>query len=64
MFDFTGRAVFVGDEVIIVEPYYHNLIRGLIVKFTPKGIKVKYKTHSDYERETFVYNGEFVLIKN
>ena len=65
MVDFLDREVNVGDEVIITEPRYHNLVRGLIVKFTPKGIKVKYKPFNrNYENETFVYNGEFVLIEN
>ena len=61
MKDFLDREVQVGDEVIIVEPHYHNLIRGLIVKFTPKGVKVKYKPFGrNYEHETFVYQGAFV----
>lgn len=65
MCDFLDREAHVGDEVIITEPRYHNLARGLIVKFTPKGIKVKYQpVGCNYERETFVYNGEFVLIQN
>lgn len=65
MVDFLDKEVRIGDEVIITEPSYHNLVRGVIVKFTPKGIKVRFKPFArTYEKETFVYNGEFVLIEN
>ena len=64
MKDFLGKKVQVGDKVIIIEPYYHNLIRGLIVKFTPKGVKVKYRPFCrSYDKETFVGNGGFVKVE-
>ena len=64
MIDFLGKEVQVGDEVIIVEPHYHNLIRGLIVKFTPKGVKVNYRPFArSYDKETFVGNGGFVKVE-
>ena len=64
MKDFLDKEVQVGDQVIIIEPRYHNLILGSIVKFTPKGIKVKYTpVGRTYIKETFVYNGEFLKVE-
>lgn len=64
MVDFLDKEVHIGDEVVITEPNYHNLVRGVIVKFTPKGTKVKFKPFGrTFEKETFVYNGEFILIE-
>lgn len=41
-YDILGNEVHIGDDVIIIEPYYHNHFNGTITKFTPKGFKVKY----------------------
>ena len=65
MKDFFGIEVEVGDTVVFIEPRYHNLCVGKIVRFTPKGIRVTYQklgcSEEFYTRDTFVYNGEFVL---
>lgn len=54
-YDLLGNEVHVGDDVIIIEPHYHNHVTGVITKFTPKGFKVRYY-RSSLERfdETFV----------
>ena len=65
MKDFLGKEVQVGDEVVIIEPHYHDLIRGSIVKFTPKGVKVKYYAFGrGCERETFVGEGGFIKVED
>ena len=56
--DFLNQKVSIGDEVIFTEPRGRKLIRGTVIKLTPKGIKVKYRT----DRETFIINGQFVII--
>lgn len=64
MKDFFDKEVQVGDEVVIIEPHYHNLVRGSIVKFTPKGAKVKYYAFCrGYERESFV-GREFIKVED
>ena len=64
MKDFLDKEVQVGDEVVITEPGYHNFVRGVIVKFTPKGVKVKYHRFcSKSVEETFVGEGAFIKIK-
>lgn len=63
MKDYLNKEVQVGDEVVITEPYYHNFARGVIVKFTPKGVKVKYyRFCSDSDAETFVGEGGFIKV--
>lgn len=64
MKDFLDKEVQVGDEVVITEPRYHNFIRGVIVKFTPKGVKVRYnRVHFKCVEETFVGEGGFIKVK-
>lgn len=59
--DFFGRECNVGDKVVFNEPYYKGLTSGEIVKFTPKGVKIKYHLHyGGREKESFVYDGDFV----
>lgn len=61
--DFLGRDVGVGAEVIFSEPYYHNLVRGKIIKITPKCVKVEYKvSRFNYITTTYIGDGAFVLI--
>lgn len=60
MKDFLNREVYVGDKVVFNEPYYKGLTMGEIVKFTPKGVKIKYRLHYGLEKESFVYEGDFV----
>lgn len=63
MKDYLGREVSIGDIVVFNEPYYKGLVSGQIVRFTPKGVRIKYNIH-DYpanrEKDTFVYEGQFV----
>lgn len=46
MKDFLGRELKVGDEVVCIEKGYNNLLRGEIVKITPKTLQVKYTRKS------------------
>lgn len=43
MKDFFGHELNIGDVVAFNAPIYKGLVEGVIVKFTPKGCKVKYK---------------------
>ena len=54
-FDLLGNEVQVGDEVIIMEPHYKDYINGTILKFTPKGFRVKYQCPNfAHPTDTFV----------
>ena len=43
-YDIFGKEVNIGDNVVIIEPYYHNFVNAQVVKFTPKGFRVRYKS--------------------
>ncbi len=62
MKDFFNQEVHIGDLVAFNEPYYKGLISGKIIKFTPKGVKILYtqSCRAHLEKDTFVYEGQFV----
>lgn len=64
MKDFFKQEVQIGDLVVFIEPYYHNLIHGKIVKFTPKGVKIKYTqtARAKMKTETAVGEGGFIKV--
>lgn len=62
MKDFMGKEVHIGDIVVFNEPYYRNLVSGSVLKLTPKGIKVDYKRLIGKAKDTFVAEGQFVII--
>lgn len=43
MFDFVGEELHVGDWVIMMVPNYRMLVKGQVLSFTPKKVRVKYK---------------------
>lgn len=42
--DFVGNELEIGDNVVVVEPYYRNLVTAVVVKVTPKGASVTYSS--------------------
>lgn len=67
MKDFCNKEVSIGDTVVFNEPHYKGLVGGEIVKFTPKGVRIKYYLHDNparMERDTFVYEGQFVKVED
>ena len=56
-YDIFGKKVNIGDDVVIVEPHYHNLKNAKVIKLTPMGFRVKYISKNYYgkEKETVVY---------
>ena len=64
MTDFTGKPVAVGDIVVFNRPYYKDLASSPVLKITPKGIKVKYKSYYSDKNECFIAEGQFVVIES
>lgn len=52
--DIFGNEISIGDDVVITEPYYHNFVNAQVVKFTPKGFRVRYKSING-EKETVAF---------
>lgn len=53
--DIFGKEVNIGDNVVIIEPYYHNFVNAKVIKLTPKGFRVKYYPYNDREKETVAF---------
>ena len=50
MKDYLGVELAIGDEVVLTQPRYRNLVKATIVKFTPQKVRVKYRAGGrDYE---------------
>lgn len=52
--DIFGNEVCIGDDVVITEPYYHSFVNAQVIKFTPKGFRVRYKSING-EKETVAF---------
>lgn len=52
--DIFGNEIFIGDDVVITEPYYHSFVNAQVIKFTPKGFRVRYKSING-EKETVAF---------
>lgn len=44
--DYTDREVRVGDRVILIRPRYRDLVTGVVVRVTPKKLRIKYHDQS------------------
>lgn len=55
-YDILGKEVNIGDDVIITAPHYRNYVNAKVIKFTPKGFRVKYYASGrNKEEETVVF---------
>lgn len=61
MKDFFGRDLNIGDVVAFNAPVYKGLTRGVIEKFTPKGVRVSYEpSGKQFTESTAVSNKNVV----
>jgi hypothetical protein len=44
--DYLGNVLSVGDEVVFVQQNYRNYLRGTIITFTPKFVRISWTTGS------------------
>lgn len=49
--DFLGRELEVGDMVVVTEMNYRNLRKAKIIAFTPKKVRVEFKSGDTYLSE-------------
>lgn len=54
--DIFGNEIGIRDDVVIIEPYYHNFVNAKVIKFTPKGFRVRYKSINGV-KETVAFEG-------
>ncbi len=61
MKDFLGNELNVGDKVVCIELNYKNLVKGEIVKITPKAMKVLWRRGSR-EETTLRFSDQVIKI--
>ena len=44
MKDYLGKDLFVDDYVVFIMPGYREFVKGRIIKFTNRNVRVKYLT--------------------
>jgi hypothetical protein len=60
--DFLGRDINVGDEVILVQRNYRNLLKGTIIKITDKMCVVKHERQNIGSTETRQFHNQVVKV--
>lgn len=53
--DFLGQEVSVGDYAVLIEGGHANLCYGIVTKFTPNNVRIKYitkRTDGKYTKAT------------
>lgn len=45
MKDFLSKELGIGDLVVATEPKYRNLVKAKIVAFTPKKVRIEYRSY-------------------
>lgn len=50
--DFFGNEVHVGDECAFIEPNYHELNNGVVIRLTPCGVTVEFKSYKGHIKTT------------
>jgi hypothetical protein len=59
--DFFGRELQIGDEVAFCKPQYRELVKGKVVGFTPKNVRVGYKWWSGSNFDTYLAPSNFFI---
>lgn len=60
MKDFLGNTLEVGDEVVFMRLNYRDLMKGKVVAFTPKNVRLGWKSKT-YGEETCIQDPRQVV---
>jgi hypothetical protein len=64
MNDFLGKEIKIGDTVAFYESDYRNFVKGTVIAFTPKMVRVEY-TRSGYmfnKSQYCYYPSNFIVV--
>jgi len=53
MRDLFGQEVYVGSNVAVCRKNYRDFVEAKVIKLTPTGIRVEYKSHGGSYTETY-----------
>lgn len=60
--DFVGKELNIGDEVVFMMRNYRSLLKGTIIKLTPKNAVIKHEKDSNYSEQTMQFFSQIVKI--
>lgn len=61
MKDFLGKELEIGDLVVVTEPKYRNLVKAKIVAFTPKKVRIEYRSYLGHN-DTYLSEPDFLVL--
>jgi hypothetical protein len=61
MKDFLGKELEIGDLVVVTEPKYRNLVKAKIVAFTPKKVRIEYRSYLG-RNYTYLSEPDFLVL--
>ena len=61
MKDFLDKELELGDFVVVTEPKYRNFVKAKIIAFTPKKVRVEYRSYLGLT-ETYLSDPEFLIL--
>lgn len=61
MKDFLGKELELGDLVVVTEPNYRNFVRAKIIAFTPKKVRVEYRSYLG-KNDTYLSDPDFLIL--
>lgn len=61
MKDFLGKELELGDLVVVTEPQYRNLVKAKIIAFTPKKVRIEYRSYLGLT-ETYLSEPNFLVL--
>jgi hypothetical protein len=62
MEDFLKRKLELGDSVVFIPPYSKTMTLGRVVAFSPKMVRVVYRSWGNTDSESSRYPGELVKV--
>jgi len=60
MLDMFGQEVYVGSTVAVCRKNYRDFVKAKVIKLTPTGIRVEYKSYGGSKETYFVSAPNFV----
>jgi peroxiredoxin len=59
-YDFLGKEINIGDNVVFVQLSYRNLLKGIITKITPKTLIISHGRTNVCSKETKQFHNQVI----
>jgi len=62
-YDFLGKVLKVGDEVVFMQIRYRNLMRGTILKMNEKKATIEHLTTNTYKTKSIQFYNQIIRVR-